>query len=233
MVEPKVTEIEVVEDFSATARCDEGFLQLRRLRVRNRRADGSTSAVYRVDVIDRPRLDAVAVLVWRKGEKGTEFLTRQQLRPAAYFRKEKDPTVPDGKSHLFCEEIVAGLLEPEDKGEPGLRVRSAAEVREEAGYTVSPEAIELLGAPFFVAPGILSEKIFLAAVEVTGKEAAAPEGDGSPLEDGGSLRWRSASELEQAIASGEIQDAKTELALLRFLASRAVRPGGNTSVSRG
>lgn len=233
MVDPKVTEIEVVEDFSATARCDEGFLQLRRLRVRNRRADGSTSAVYRVDVIDRPRLDAVAVLVWRKGEKGTEFLTRQQLRPAAYFRKEKDPTVPDGKSHLFCEEIVAGLLEPEDKGTLGLQVRSAAEVREEAGYTVSPEAIELLGPPFFVAPGILSEKIFLAAVEVTGKEPSAPSGDGSPLEDGGALRWRSASELEQAIASGEIQDAKTELALSRFLASRAVRPGGHTSVSRG
>jgi ADP-ribose pyrophosphatase len=42
MVDPRVTEIEVVEDFSSTARCDEGFLQLRRLRVRNRRADGST-----------------------------------------------------------------------------------------------------------------------------------------------------------------------------------------------
>jgi ADP-ribose pyrophosphatase len=232
MVDPRVTEIEVVEDFSSTARCDEGFLQLRRLRVRNRRADGSTSIVYRVDVIDRPRLDAVAVLVWRRGERGTEFLTRQQLRPAAYFRKEKDPTVPDGKSHLFCEEIVAGLMEPEDKGEEGLKVRAAAEVKEEAGFPVLPETIELLGAPFFVAPGILSEKIFLAAVDVTGKTGAPPAGDGSPLEDGGTLRWRSAPELEAAIASGEIQDAKTELAFARFQKSRAVRPGGTTSVSR-
>lgn len=233
MVDPKVTDIEVVEDFSPSARCDEGFLQIRRLRVRNRRADGSTSIVYRVDVIDRPRLDAVAVLVWRRGEHGTEFLTRQQLRPAAYFRKDKEPPVPDGKSHLFCEEIVAGLLEPEDHGPSGLQVRAAAEVREESGFSVSPEAIELLGAPFFVAPGILSEKIFLSAVEVTQRPQQPPQGDGSPLEDGGTLRWRSAAELHQAIASGELQDAKTELALRRFEASRAVRPGGTTSVSRG
>jgi ADP-ribose pyrophosphatase len=233
MVDPRVTEIEVVEDFSSTARCDEGFLQLRRLRVRNRRADGSTSAVYRVDVIDRPRLDAVAVLVWRRGEKAVEFLTRTQLRPAAYFRKEKTPPLPDGKSHLFCEEIVAGLLEPEDRGEAGLRDRAAAEVKEEAGFVVSPESIELLGPPFFVAPGILSEKIYLAAVEVTGKSSQTPSGDGSPLEDGGAIRWRSAGELEAAIAAGELQDAKTELALARFEKSRVVRPGGTTSVSRG
>ena len=45
------------------------------------------------------------------------FLTRQNLRPAAYFRKDKQQTVPDGRSHLFCEEIVAGLLEPEDAGD--------------------------------------------------------------------------------------------------------------------
>lgn len=233
MVDPRVTDIEVVEDFSSTARCDEGFLQLRRLRVRNRRADGSTSIVYRVDVIDRPRLDAVAVLVWRRGERGVEFLTRQQLRPAAHFRKEKTPAVPDGKSHLFCEEIVAGLLEPEDKGDDGLKSRAAAEVKEEAGIAVSPDAIELLGAPFFVAPGILSEKIFLAAVDVTGKPQGQPAGDGSPLEDGGTMKWRTASELEEAFASGEIQDAKSELALRRFEKSRAVRPGGTTSVSRG
>jgi ADP-ribose pyrophosphatase len=207
----------MVEDFSATARCDEGFLQLRRLRVRNLRADGSHSAVYRVDVIDRPRLDAVAVLVHRQGPGGLEILTRQNLRPAAAFRAGKEMVVPDGRSHLFCEEIVAGLLEPEDRGEAGLRHRAAEEVREEAGYRVAPEAVRLLGPPFFVAPGILSEKIFLAAVDVTGVEGAEPQGDGSPLEEGGTLRWWSSAALREALRSGEIQDAKTELALRRFL----------------
>ncbi|MFN7135699.1 MAG: NUDIX hydrolase, partial [Myxococcales bacterium] len=122
----RVERIEVVEDFSATARCDEGFLQLRRLRCRNRRSDGSSSPVYRVDVIDRPRLDAVAVLVYRRTETGgVEVLTRTQLRPAAYFRKDRDTSLPDGATHLLVEEIVAGLLEPADKGEAGLLHRAA------------------------------------------------------------------------------------------------------------
>jgi ADP-ribose pyrophosphatase len=216
-----VTEIEVVEDFTATGRCDEGFLHVRRLRVRNRRADGSHSSLYRVDVVDRPRLDAVAVIVYRSGARGLELLTRQNLRPAAYFRRDKLPTVPDGRSHLFCEEIVAGLLEDTDLGEPGLRHRAAEEVYEEAGFRVPPDAVTLLGQPFFVAPGILSEKIFLAAADVTGLEATPPRGDGSPLEEGGAISWRTVDELRAAIASGVVQDAKTELGLNRLLATRA------------
>jgi ADP-ribose pyrophosphatase len=215
-----VTALEVVEDFTASARCDEGFVHVRRLKVRNRRADGSHSPVYRVDVVDRPRLDAVAVLVWRKGPSGLEVLTRQNLRPAAYFRKDKVPPVPDGREHLFCEEIVAGLLEPTDHGEAGLKHRAAEEVFEEAGFKVAATAVQLLGPPFFVAPGIISEKIFLAAVDVTGLEGTEPAGDGSPLEEGGAPTWRSTQALAAAIASGQVQDAKTELALARFLAAR-------------
>ena len=214
-----VTDIEIVEDFSATARCDEGFLQIRRLRARNQRSDGSVSPIYRIDVVDRPRLDAVAVLVHRTststGER--EFLTRANLRPAAYFRREKVPSVPDGRSHLHCEEIVAGLLELNDLGEAGVKSRACEEVAEEVGFMVRPERIELLGAPFFVAPGIISEKIFLCAVDVTGLEQQLPKGDGSPLEEGGVTRWWSAEQLRNACLQGEVQDAKTELALNRYL----------------
>ncbi len=213
-----MVELEIVEDFTSSARCDEGFLHVRRLRCRNRRADGTHSPVFRVDVIDRPRLDAVAVLIHRAGAAGREVLLRQNLRPAAYFRKDKQPTVPDGRSHLFVEEIVAGLLEPEDRGEQGLRVRAAAEVREEAGFQVSPEEVSLLGGPIFVAPGILSEKIFLCAVDVTGKAQGAPEGDGSPLEEGGRTRFVPIAEALAACRSGAVQDAKTELAITRLLA---------------
>jgi ADP-ribose pyrophosphatase len=228
MREQIVTDLEVVEDFTATARCDEGFLQVRRLRVRNRRADGTASSVYRVDVVDRPRLDAVAVLIYRRGASGLELLTRKNLRPAAYFRREKAQPVPDLRAHLFCEEIVAGLLEPADQGEAGLTTRAAEEVWEESGYRVSPSDIERLGQPFFVAPGIISEKIFLTAVDVTFRTAESPKGDGSPLEEGGELRWRSVESLEGAIESGEIEDAKTELALSRFLR----RGGGGAGTSR-
>ena len=69
------------------------------------------------------------------------------LRPAAYFRAKKAKAIADSRSYLFVEEIVAGLLEPEDAGEAGIRARAAAEVREEAGFEVSPHDISLLGAP--------------------------------------------------------------------------------------
>ncbi len=219
----RIERIEVVEDFSSTARCDEGFLQLRRLRCRNRRSDGSSSNVYRVDVIDRPRLDAVAVLVYRHGETGLEVLTRMQLRSAAFFRKDREMamTIPDGQTHLQVEEIVAGLLEPEDKGEAGLLKRAAAEVKEEAGFEVEPSEVRTLGAPFFVVPGILSEKIFPTAVDVTGKPHSPPKGDGTPLEEGAALRWRPLKALLQACRAGELQDAKTEIAAARLLAELA------------
>jgi ADP-ribose pyrophosphatase len=214
----EVTDIEVVEDFSSTARCDEGFLRLRRLRCRNRRADGSSSAIYRVDVVDRPTLDAVAVLVYRRSPRGLEILTRQNLRPAALFRRDKPMSVPDGRSYLEVEEIVAGVLEVEDKGEAGLRARAAMEVREEAGIEVSADEVRMLGASFFVAPGIVSEKIFVTAVDVTGKPQTDPIGDGSPLEEGGALRWWPARELLAACRTGAVPDAKTEIALSRLLA---------------
>ena len=216
-----VTDIEIIEDFSSTARCDEGFLRVRRLRCQNRRADGTASKVYRVDVVDRPRLDAVAVLVYRRGESGLEVLTRMNLRPAAYFRRGKEMTVPDAATYLRVEEIVAGLLEPEDKGEAGLRHRAAEEVHEEAGYAVKPEEIQLLGAGFFLAPGILSEKVFPAAVDVTGREPGVPEGDGSPLEEGTHLQWRPIRELLAMCRRGDVPDAKTEIAILRLLAEQA------------
>src|SRR5579872_3012214 len=100
----EVKDIEILEDFSSTARCDEGFLRLRRLRCRNRRGDGSVSPTYRVDVVDRPSLDAVAVVLHRAGDRGREVLTRRTLRPAAHFRSLRP--------QLSVEEVVAGVLEP-------------------------------------------------------------------------------------------------------------------------
>lgn len=218
MTHVKLAGLEVVEDFSATARCDEGFLQIRRLRVQNRREDGTFSKVYRVDVVDRPKLDAVAVLVFRQAGEHLEILTRTNLRPAAWFRRDKQhhQTVPDTREYLQIDEIVAGLLEPTDKGEEGLRFRAAEEVREEAGFVVKPEDIVLLGAPFFVAPGIVSEKIFLTCVDVTGLEQHEPEGDGSPMEEGASTRWWRKDELLAACRDGRVPDAKTELAIQRM-----------------
>ena len=222
---PRVAEIEIVEDRTERSRCDEGFLRLRRFRARNRREDGSRSAEYPIDVIDRPVLDAVAVCLWARGPAGVEVLTRRGLRPAAYFRRGKTAVLPEPE-YLLVEELVAGVLEPGEVGLDALRRRASDEVREEAGLEIDPSRFEPLGGPFFMLPGIASEKIHVMAAEVArglGPPVwSAPEtGDGSPLEEGAELRWRPLGAAVEACERGEIEDAKTELALRRLHARLA------------
>jgi ADP-ribose pyrophosphatase len=218
----QVVAIEIVEDYTPRARCDEGFLRLKRFRARNRRADGSASREYPIDVIDRPTLDAVAVCLYARSARGVEVLTRRGLRPAAFFRRGKVAVLPE-REYLLVEELVAGVLEPGEVGLDALRRRAADEAREEAGLEIPPEALEPLGGPFFPLPGIVSEKIHLLAAEVTrpsvdGPHAAPHEGDGSPLEEGAVLEWRELSAAIAACERGEIEDAKTEIALRRLAA---------------
>src|SRR5687768_11172318 len=81
-----------------------GFLGIRRLRLRNRREDGSLSEPYVCDFIVRPMgLDAVVVVVWHRGPRGVEVLVRDGLRPALAVGR------PDGRG-LFLTELVAGIL---------------------------------------------------------------------------------------------------------------------------
>ena len=222
---PPVDAIEIVEDLTHRARCDEGFLRLRRLLARNRRSDGSLSRVYPIDVIDRPTLDAVAVCLWARTGRGVEVLTRRGLRPAAWFRRGKPVVLPEPE-YLLVEEIVAGVLEPGERGLDALRRRGAAEALEEAGIAVPPERLEPLGGPFFPLPGIVSEKIHLLAAEVDRGAVAGPhpaphEGDGSPLEEGAVLEWRELGAAIAACEAGEIEDAKSELAFRRLAARLA------------
>jgi len=216
----RIHAIEIVEDRTAQSRCDEGFLHVRRYRARNRRVDGSVSDVYPIDVLDRPSLDAVAVCLWARSPKGVEVLLRRQLRPAVHFRRGRQRVMPEPDVLLF-EELVAGVLEPGERDLEALRRRAAEEVLEEAGFSLAPERFEPLGAGFYMLPGIISEKIHLLAAEIErgpGEAAidAPAEGDGSPLEEGATLAWRGLEEAISACKSGEIEDAKTEIALRRL-----------------
>jgi ADP-ribose pyrophosphatase len=228
---PRVTAIEIVEDRTATARCDEGFLRLKRYRAVNRRADGSTSSIYPIDVIDRPVLDAVAVVLWARSPRGVEVLTRRGLRPAAFFRRGQVTVLPEPE-YLLVEEIVAGVLEPGEVGEGALRRRAVEEVAEEAGLALAPADVVPLGAPFFLVPGIASEKIHLVAAEVSrtggdGPFDAPHAGDGSPLEEGALLEWRELQAAIRACEAGEIEDVKTEVGFRRLASRLAARDTGS------
>lgn len=195
-----------------------GFLEIRRLRMRNRRADGSVSAQYCCDSIARPYgQDAVIVAVFTRVGKRVQVLLREQLRPAlAKGRDASRAPLPEAAPAMFLTELVAGILESHDLGEAGLRARAAAETLEEGGFVVDPAHVILLGAGALPSPGSMVEKFYFTAVEVDPSSQQPLAGDGSPMEEGASTRWR---ELDAAIAAcveGEIADLKTEAGLRRL-----------------
>jgi ADP-ribose pyrophosphatase len=196
-----------------------GFLTLQRLTLRNRRADGSLSRPYGCDYVLRPiGLDAIAVAVFSRACGRVQVLVRDGLRPVLAMGRSGAPhPLPDRRSYLFLTEVVAGIVEAEDQGEEGLRRRAALEVAEEAGFAVDPSGVFLLGAGGFPAPGIIGEKLWLAAAEVSDPSAQGPlDGDGSAMEEGAVTRWLDLDEAIAACVAGDIEDFKTELALRRL-----------------
>ncbi|MEZ0228988.1 MAG: NUDIX hydrolase, partial [Planctomycetota bacterium] len=218
MSQKKLARIEVVADRTASSKCDEGFLRLRRLSLRNHYEDGTTSRDYPCDIVSRPGADAVAVVLWhREGSKLLVHL-RRGARAAVYLRKDKKAELvqPDDRVYETLEELVAGILEAEDTGPEGLMRRGALEAHEEAGFEVQPGAVRVLGAGFFPTPGVTDEKVFLAEVEVDPAKAGAIEGDGSVMEEGASTVVRELCAAIAACRRGEILDAKTEIGLFRL-----------------
>jgi ADP-ribose pyrophosphatase len=195
-----------------------GFLAIRRLRMRNRRADGSTSPPYVCDAIARPYgQDAVVVAVYARTARGVEVLVRDGLRPA--LLAGRDPArapLPEAPPQMFLTELVAGILEAGDVGLAGLQQRAAHEVAEEAGFAVEPAAVTVLGAGGYPSPGSMVEKFYFTAVEVDPAAQHALPGDGSPMEEGARTRWLALDAAIDACVRGELADVKTELGLRRL-----------------
>lgn len=214
----ELRDIEIVEDRTAQSRCDEGFLRLRRLRLRNVYADGSRSDVYPCDVVSRPGSDAVvAVLYERRARESVRVLLREGPRAPVYLRRLKRFVQPDARVYTTLAELVAGLIEPEDgAGTAGLRRTAAREAKEEAGLDVPAETFEPLGGECFASPGTSDEKLFYCAAPAALENARLPAGDGTVMEEHGRLRVLELDAAIEACRSGAIPDLKTEVGLLRL-----------------
>jgi ADP-ribose pyrophosphatase len=225
-------EIEVVEDLTQGSRCDEGFLRLRRLKVRNRYEDGSTSEVYPVDLVSRRNEDAVAIVLYEVGaDRRPRVALRTGVRPPVWLRREKGLPQPAGREHLLMAEIVAGILEDGDEGPDGVARRAAMESHEEAGLWIPAGAAVPLGGPLFPSPGVSDELVHFACAEVVLDEDAKPEGDGSPMEEAGGVVVLPLDEALRACRSGESPDMKTEIALTRLCDALGYLPLLGTFVS--
>ena len=214
----KLQAIEVVEDCTQKSRCDEGFLRVARLRLRNRYDDGSSSDVYPCDVVSRPGSDAVVAVLYHVDAAGdVRVVLRESPRAPIYLRKLKRLEQPDPREYRALAEVVAGIIEKGDgAGTAGLQRRAAIEAREEAGYRAEPEGFTEIGGGTFASPGTSDEKVYYCAGAVQPGEREEAAGDGSVMEECAQLLERELGAAIEACRSGEIPDMKTEIALLRL-----------------
>ena len=178
-------------------------------------------SIRRFDVIRAANiaavLYAVIVVIYARTPRGIDVLLRAQLRPPITLGRDPSKApLPEPAPGLFVTELVAGILEEGDTGEPGLRTRAAAETLEEAGFTVDPATVTILGAGLLSSPGAMVEKFYFTAVEVDPKTQTPPPSDGSPMEEGARTWWVSLDEALAACMRGEVSDLKTELGLRRL-----------------
>ena len=206
--EKTIESLKVREDRSFGEK--EGFLVLRRVGLANIRDDKTCSNDYVCDFIERPKgLDAVVVVVFDKGEPKTKILLRDGLRPSLSLAREDE-------TRLFFTEVVAGIIEAGEETEGDRRRRAAAEVKEEAGFTIEPSELISLGGKSYPSPGAFPEAFHFYAASVDPNDQSPLEGDGSPMEEGASTRWADLDAAILACSKGEIPDLKTEVILRRL-----------------
>ena len=195
----------------------EGFLRLRRPRLRVRFADGRLSEPFTYDLVDRTRMDAVVVAAHYRGADGRRFVyLRTAVRPPVALRPLECRPIPERATLGNLWELVAGLVEPDEQSPEGLRACAARELAEELGFDLPPEAMHELGPSTFPAPGVVGERHFFFHAEVDPTTRHTPSEDGSALEEQALVE---ALPLDEALAlarAGELEDAKTELALRRL-----------------
>jgi ADP-ribose pyrophosphatase len=216
LTRPPRIEVELLREVSRSA---DGFLQVRELELRSRFEDGAVSEPYRYFMVERTRLDAVAIVLYRRGESGIELVLRSQLRPPLAFRQGHAVPLPETEVEAVQWELPAGLVEPGDQGFAGLAARASAETHEEVGVVLGPERFRPLGPPSALTPGVIAEKMHFVCAEILATdEWHTAEGDGLLESHSVSVFVTLATAL-QAIDDGVVHDIKTEVGIRRLAAS--------------
>ncbi|WP_437675126.1 NUDIX hydrolase [Sorangium sp. So ce131] len=194
-----------------------GFLNVRRQVFRVEFPDGSLSDPFTYDSVDRERLDAVVIAPHYRGADGRRHVyLRSALRPPAATRSPAVCPVPEKPTLGALWELPAGLVEVDERSAEGLQRSAVRELLEEVGFDVDPSALRALGPPSFPAPGMVGERHFYFHVEVDPARQGQPTEDGSPLERLAAIAVVPLDEAIELTRRGEIEDAKTEVALRRL-----------------
>lgn len=214
--------LEQLEDLSPDTGA--GFLWLVRRRLRAHYPDGTSSAPFVYDAVERRSVDAVVIAAHFVREGEPWVYLRSAVRPPLRFRDPARSPVSEARTGWLWE-LPAGLIEAGEAGAQGVLEAGQRELEEELGFDVAREALSPLGHSTLPSPGVIGERHFFVSVVVDPAARAEPSLDGSALERFGRVV---ALPLERALAlcrSGQIEDAKTELGLRRLSESLAESGG--------
>jgi len=215
---PKLS-LELVEDLSPPG---SGFLRLIRRKYRASYPDGSQSAPFVYDALDRVAMDAVVIAAHFVDASGVRrVFLRSAMRPPLTMRDRAHSPLPDEACDGALWELPAGLVEPSERSRQGVARAARRELHEELGFEVPLDSLHALGPSTFPAPGFIAERHFFFEVAVDPSTRGEPELDGSALERFGAVVDLALDEALAMCRNGTIEDSKTELTLRR-LAERLV-----------
>jgi ADP-ribose pyrophosphatase len=211
---PKV-DLEVVSDLSPDQ--PPGFLQLQRRQLVAVGADQIPSRPFVYDQVSRRSIDAVIIVPYYRDETGQPFVyLRSAPRPPILLRPAETFPSPELVTRNGLWELPAGLVESDENHLDGLVACAKRELLEELGFDVELSALSPLGKSTYPCPGVIGERHYFFAVSVDPQTRRQPELDGSPVEALGAIITVSLKDALRACETGELEDAKTELGLLRL-----------------
>jgi ADP-ribose pyrophosphatase len=209
-------ELELLEDLTPPA--EPGFLRLIRRRYRALYPDGSVSAPFVYDLIDRAALDAVVLVAHYLDPAGVRrVFLRSSVRPPVGGRDPgRSPHPERDPASGMLWELPAGLVEPSEQSPDGLAHAAQRELAEELGFSVERRAFSELGASVFPVPAMIAERLYFFEVTVDPATSGEPHLDGSALEPFGAVVALPLTEALDMCRRGTLMDGKTELALRRL-----------------
>lgn len=193
------------------------FLRVEHHVLRAEFPDGTLSEPFHYDIVWREKLDAVVIAAHYRDPHGTRHVfLRSALRPPVALRPDDAEPLPGHADRGSLWELPAGLVEPEERSEQGLRKSAARELHEELGIEIDPERLLPLGPSTFPAPGIIGERHFFFHALVDPDKRVRPPEDGSVLERDAAIVALPLKEALALVRAGRIEDEKTELGLRRL-----------------
>lgn len=207
--------LEIVEELPSSG---PGFLRLVRRSLRAHYPDGTASAPFPYDIVDRAAIDAVIFCVHFLDAAGVRHVyLRSAVRPPVAFRdpgRSPRPAIDPPGGLLW--EIPAGLIDASEQTEEGLRRAAQREIHEELGFDVPVESLVELGPSVFPVPAFIAERHFFFEASVDPSSRREPSLDGSALEHFGVVVALPVGEALERCRRGEFQDSHTELCLRRL-----------------